>query len=101
MAMQKAIDKERKNTISHQVNNVLNTHNKLSIKSVYNLLLNLLILVSCKKNVGQLREYKRFYNYFLNIQSKLVVIKLLQNPTKFKNTLIKPYFLNNIFINDH
>lgn len=94
MAMKKAINKVWKFTTFWQVNNTLNTCNESSIAFVYDLLINLPVLVYQEKKASQSREWKRLYN-LLSIQSKLVIIKLLHDPAKFKNTLIKPYFINN------
>lgn len=45
MAMQKILDKVEKSITFSQVNNILNTCNKLSIMSVHNLLINSSILI--------------------------------------------------------
>lgn len=43
--MKKAINKVSKYNTSQQVNNALNTYNRLFIASMHNLLINLLVLV--------------------------------------------------------
>ena len=45
-----------KHTVSQQVNNTLNIYNGAFIGSVYNLLINLSILVYWEENIGQSRE---------------------------------------------
>lgn len=51
--MQKSIDKIWKSITFCQVNNILNTQNRPFIKLVYDLLINLLVLVYSKKNTSQ------------------------------------------------
>lgn len=52
MAIKKAIDKVRKYTASQQVNDILNTYNGLFIIFLYELPINLPILVYKKGNAG-------------------------------------------------
>ena len=52
MAMKKAIDKIRKCIASWQINDALNTCNRLSTASVHDLSINLLILVYQEGNAG-------------------------------------------------
>lgn len=67
---------------------------------MYNLSINLLILVYYKKKVGKLGLWKKFYKLF-NMQSELIIIEIPYGSTKFRSILIKPYFNNNIFIDKY
>lgn len=52
MAIKKAIDEIRKCIVSRQVNNTFNTHNRPSTIFVYNLPINLLVLVYQKRKAS-------------------------------------------------
>lgn len=69
MAIQKAMDKDRKNITTRQVNDVLNIYNELSTRPIYDIYINSLILSYRKGNTGQLGEWQRLYN-LLNIQNE-------------------------------
>ena len=56
IAMQKTIDEVRKYTTFQQVNNAFNIYNGPSTRSVYDLSINLSILVYWEKNVGLSKE---------------------------------------------
>ena len=56
MAIKKAIDKVRKCTLSWQVNNILNACNRLYTASVYDLPINLPVLVYWEGNTSQSEE---------------------------------------------
>lgn len=99
IAMKKAIDEVRKCTIFWQVNNALNIYNRSSIASVHDLSINLPTLVYWERKAGQPGERKALYN-LLSIQIELVINELPHGPIKFKRTLIKPYFIDNISINN-
>lgn len=66
---------------------MLYTCNKLLTRSVYNLPINLFVLVYWEKNICQLEKYKKLHN-FVSISNKLVIIQLLYGSTKFRNILI-------------
>lgn len=53
MAIKKTMDKVQKCTISWQINNTLNTYNRLFIASLHNLPINLLVLIYWEKNTSQ------------------------------------------------
>lgn len=92
--MKNVMDKVQKCIIFQQVNDVLNTYNRLSTVSIHDLSINSPILVHQKRNTSQLRKQKKSYN-LLSIQGKSVMIELLYDPTKFRNTLLKLYFIDN------
>lgn len=100
MAIQKAMDEIQRSTSFHQINDILNTRNGPSIKSMHDLPINLPILFYWEKNVGQSGVWKKSYE-LLNIQDKSVIIELPHDPTKFRGTSIKPYFIDRISINDN
>ena len=93
IAMKKAIDEVQKCTTLQQVNNALNTQNRSSIASMHNLPINSFALVYREQNAGQSGEWKRLYN-LVSIQDKSVIIELPHGLTKFRATLIKPYFID-------
>ena len=94
MAMKKAMDEVRKSTASRQINDALNTRNGPSTASVHDLPINSPVLVYREGNAGQSGEWKGPYN-LLSIQGESVIIELPHGPTKFRNTSIKPYFIDN------
>ncbi len=94
MAIKKDMDEVQKCTASRQVNDAINSQNGLSIVAVNGLPINLPILVYQGGNVSQSGEWKGPYN-LLSIQGKSVIIELPHDPTKLKNTSIKPYFIDN------
>lgn len=56
MVIKKAINKVRKCTTLQQINDILNTWNRLFITSAYNFLINLLVLVYQESNTSQIRK---------------------------------------------
>ena len=61
---------------------------------MHNLPINSPVLVYREGKASQSEEWKGPYN-LLSIQGKSVIIELPHSFTKFKNTSIKPYFINN------
>lgn len=76
------MDKVKKNITSHQINNTLNTYNRLFTRSMHNLPINLSVLVYREGNTNQSKEWKGLYN-FISIQSKSVIIEFPYGLTKF------------------
>ena len=61
---------------------------------MHDLSINLLVLVYWKRNADQSNVWKEPYN-LLSIKGKSIMIELLYDLTKFKNTSLKSYFINN------
>ena len=99
MVMKKAIDEVRKYTSSRQINNALNTWNGPSTTFVHDLLIISLVLMYQESNASQTRKWKGLYN-LLNMQGKLVIIELSHGLKKFRNILVKPYFINSTSIDN-
>jgi len=61
-----------------------------SITTIYNLLLNSLILVWRENNIRQLRYWTGPYN-LLNVKEEMCTVNLLSGPIKFYSIVVKPY----------
>ena len=90
-AMQKAIEEVRKLVASCQVHDALNTWNRPFTSIVYDLPLNSLVLVYREGDTGQSRSWKVPYKLF-SLQGELAIVELPNGPTKFRCTLVKPYY---------
>ena len=91
VAMRKAMEELRKSNAFHQVNVALNTWNRPSTSLIHNLPLNSPVLVFREGNTGQSGSWQGLYK-LLSLESESAVIKLSNGPTKFRSTLIKPYY---------
>ena len=66
--------------------------NRLKVDTIYNLLLNLLVLVQREENTGQTRHQLGLYN-LVALDNKSCVVDLPYGYTTFRSTSVKPYLV--------
>jgi hypothetical protein len=94
IAMRKAMKEVRKFVAIHQLNDALNTWNDSFIILIHNLSLNFSVLVFREKNNDQSESWKDSFK-LLNVNDESVILKLSNDSTKFRSTMIKSYYDNN------
>src|SRR6266567_1453686 len=92
-ALKKAIEEVKKLRAKCQVADVLNIHNGPKITVIYDLLLNLPVLVWREGPTGQPGYWSGPYN-LLSIENENCIIQLPHGPTNFRSTVVKPYLVD-------
>jgi hypothetical protein len=89
--MKKIIKEVKKFNAISQMNDALNTQNDSNF-IIYNLLLNLLMLIFCEdKNINSSKSWQESFK-LLNIQNESTIIELSNDSIKFRSTSVKSYY---------
>jgi hypothetical protein len=92
-AVKKAMTEVRKLYTIRQVKNALNTRNGPSSTLVHRLPLNSDVLVWREGGTGYPGKWKGPYN-LISIEGETCTVDLPNGPTKFRSTVVKPYYKN-------
>ena len=90
-AVKKAITKVQRLHTIHQINNTLNTYNRLSSTLIHHLPLNLDMLVWREGGTGYPSKWKGLYK-LISIDGETCTIDLPNGPMKFRSTVVKLYY---------
>ena len=88
--VKKAIVEIRKLYTEQQVTNALNIRNGPKTDTIYNLPLNLLILVQREGNIGYLGYQDRPFTLLI-VKGETYIIELISGPIPFRSTVVKLY----------
>ena len=88
--VKKAIVEIRKLYIERQVANTLNIRNGPKTDTIYNLPLNLLVLVQREGNIGHLGYQDRPFTLLI-VKGEIYIIKLISGSIPFRSIVIKLY----------
>jgi hypothetical protein len=94
IAMRKAINKVRKFVATRQLNDALNIRNDSFTILIHNLSLNFFVFVYREKNDNQSKSWKDSFK-LLNVNDESIIMKLSNDSTKFRSTVIKFYYDDN------
>ncbi len=73
-----------------QIADALNIRNRPKTDAVHDLLLNSPVLIWREGNTDQAGHWDRLYN-LLTVEGEIYTVKLLNGPTSFQSTVVKPY----------
>ena len=93
------MEEVKKLRAKRQVADALNIRNGPKTTTIYNLPLNLPVLVWREGPTGQPSYWSGLYN-LLNIKNETCTIQLPHRPTNFRSTVMKPYLVDPEIIED-